>query len=111
MHLVYIVIYVGCGPLTVTVTTRIVTFLVGNPYKPSLATVTGWGVDPSYICTNYRFLKTKSEKKHHHGPFPASFARPGPEVGSHTSGVGGWTTLFSTTETQPRKNEKKGMII
>ena len=23
-------------------------FLVGNPYKPSFATVTGWGVDPIY---------------------------------------------------------------
>ncbi len=33
-------------PHPVTVTTRIITFLVGNPYKPSLATVTGWGVDP-----------------------------------------------------------------
>ena len=27
----------------------IITFLVGNPYKPSFATVTGWGVDPMYI--------------------------------------------------------------
>ena len=27
----------------VTVTTRIITFLVGNPYKPSFATVTGLG--------------------------------------------------------------------
>ena len=33
----------------VTVTTRIITFLVGNPYKPSFATVTGWGVDPISI--------------------------------------------------------------
>ena len=32
----------------VTVTTRIITFLVGNPYKPSFAIVTGWGVDPKY---------------------------------------------------------------
>ena len=32
-------------PLPVTVTTRIVTFLIGNPYKPSFTTVTGWGVD------------------------------------------------------------------
>ena len=31
------------APLTVTVTTRIITFLVGNPYKPSFVTVTGWG--------------------------------------------------------------------
>ena len=35
-------------PHPVTVTTRIITFLVGNPYKPSFATVTGWGVDPMY---------------------------------------------------------------
>ena len=34
-------------PHPVTVTTRIITFLVGNPHKPSFATVTGWGVDPS----------------------------------------------------------------
>ncbi len=35
-------------PHPVTVTTRIIAFLVGNPYKPSFATVTGWGVDPIY---------------------------------------------------------------
>ena len=35
-------------PHPLTLTTRIVTFLVGNPYKPSFATVTGWGVDPTY---------------------------------------------------------------
>ena len=35
-------------PHPVTVTTRIITFLVGNPYKPSFATVTGWGGDPTY---------------------------------------------------------------
>ena len=34
-------IYIGCGPLPVTVTTRIITFLVGDPYKPSFPTVTG----------------------------------------------------------------------
>ena len=38
--------YVRSTPHPVTVTTRIITFLVGNPYKPSFATVTGWGVDP-----------------------------------------------------------------
>ena len=38
--------FVGLSPLPVRVTTRIITFLVGNPYKPSFATVTGWGVDP-----------------------------------------------------------------
>ena len=35
--------YLGCGPLTVTVTTRIITFSVGRPYKPSFTTVTGRG--------------------------------------------------------------------
>ena len=38
----------GVAPLPVRVTTRIITFLVGNPYKASFATVTGWGVDPNY---------------------------------------------------------------
>ena len=32
----------------VTVTTRIIPFLVGNPYKPSFETVTGWKVDRIY---------------------------------------------------------------
>ena len=41
-------IYLRSTPHPVTVTTRIITFLVGNPYKPSFATVTGWGVDPIY---------------------------------------------------------------
>ena len=30
----------------VTVTTRIISFLVGNPYKPVFVTVTGWGGRP-----------------------------------------------------------------
>ena len=41
--------YFGLSPLPVRVTTRIIAFLVGNPYKPSFATVTGWGVDPIYL--------------------------------------------------------------
>ena len=36
----------GFTPHSVTVTTRIFTFLVGNPCKPSFATVTGLGADP-----------------------------------------------------------------
>ena len=31
-------------PHPVTVTTRIITCFVGNPYEPSFVTVTGWGV-------------------------------------------------------------------
>ena len=42
-------VYFRSTPHPITVTTRIITFLVGNPYKPSFATVTGWGVDPMYI--------------------------------------------------------------
>ena len=42
-------IYVGLSPLPVTVTTRIITFLVGDPYKPSFATVTGRGDNPKYM--------------------------------------------------------------
>ena len=41
-------LYIGCGPLPVAVTARIITFLVGNPYKPLFATVTGKGPHPSY---------------------------------------------------------------
>ena len=42
-------IFIRSTPHPVTVTTRIITFLVGNPYKPSFATVTGPGVDPIYM--------------------------------------------------------------
>ncbi len=42
-------VYFRSTPHPVTVTTRIITFLVGNPYKPLFVTVTGWGVDPRYI--------------------------------------------------------------
>ena len=42
-------VYIGYGPLPVTVKTRIITFLVGNPYKPSFATATGRGPHPIYI--------------------------------------------------------------
>ena len=42
-------IYLRSTPHPVTVTTRIITFLVGNPHKPLFVTVTGWGLDPKYI--------------------------------------------------------------
>ena len=44
-------VYIGYGPFPVTVTTRIITFLVGNPYKPLFATITGKGPHPMYIRT------------------------------------------------------------
>ena len=45
-------VYIGYGPFPVTVTTRpgLLHFLVGNPYKPLCATVTGKGPHPRYIC-------------------------------------------------------------
>jgi len=44
-------------PLPVTVTTRIITFLVGNPcYKPSFATVNGGGDNPKYKNKTRVFL-------------------------------------------------------
>ena len=47
MH--YISLYtLELPPTQKTITTRIIPFLVGNPYKPSLETVTGWGVDRIY---------------------------------------------------------------
>ena len=39
----YIYIYIGLSPLPVRVTTRIITFLVGNPYKPSFPLLLGGG--------------------------------------------------------------------
>ena len=41
------------APHPVTVTTRIITCLIGNPYKPSFVTVTGWGVDLRHILVCY----------------------------------------------------------
>ena len=37
--------YIGSTHHSATVTTRITTFFVGNPYNPSFPTVTGWCVD------------------------------------------------------------------
>ena len=46
---------VGTTPHPVTVTTRIISFLVGNPYKPSFVTVTGRGPHPRYLCSDLYF--------------------------------------------------------
>ena len=45
----YSMVCLRSTPHPVTVTTRIIAFLVGNPYKPSFATVTGWGVHRRYV--------------------------------------------------------------
>ena len=46
-------LYLGLSPLPVRVTTRIVTFLVGNPYKPSFPLLLGGGttqIIPILLC-------------------------------------------------------------
>ncbi len=69
----------GCGPLTVTVTTKIITCLIGNPYKSSFTTVTVRGPHPIpttffaspflvelvevSICFGDSFLLQKKKKK------------------------------------------------
>ncbi len=40
--------YLGFSPCPVTVATRTIMFLVGDPNKPSFATVTGRGDDPNF---------------------------------------------------------------
>ena len=49
--------YFGYGPFPVTVTTRIIPFLVGNPYEPLFATVTGKGPHPRHTFID---IKTPS---------------------------------------------------
>ena len=54
------ILYIGLSPLPVTVTTtRIITFLVGDPYKPSFATVTGRGDNPNYIILSDLFSPSR----------------------------------------------------
>ena len=51
--IIYICVYsLGVAPFPVTVSTRIITFSVGDPYKPS-CTVTGRGPHPIYIIYIY----------------------------------------------------------
>ena len=54
-------VYFRSTPHPVTVTTRIITFLVGNPYKPSFPTVTGWGVDLRSTIVGFRMTPSKSK--------------------------------------------------
>ena len=50
-------IYFGLSPCPVTVTTRIIMLLVGDPYKPSLATVTGRGTTQHILLHCEWFLR------------------------------------------------------
>ena len=48
----------------ITVTTKIITFLIGNPYKPSFTTVTVRGPHPRYIQF---YMKGPAGHDHLHG--------------------------------------------
>ena len=55
-------IYLGCGPLPVTVATRMITFRLGNLYKlPSFTTVTGRWPHPNHNNHLPNFLSRGSE--------------------------------------------------
>ena len=58
------IIYLGCGPLPVTVTTRMITFRLGNLYRlPSFTTVTGRGPHPNHNNDLPNFLSRGSEAR------------------------------------------------
>ena len=48
------------SPFPVIVTTRIISCLVGNPYKPSFATITGKGDNPRYTQVNLEAVCVQS---------------------------------------------------
>ena len=51
---------VGYGPFPVTVTTRIIPFLLGNPYKPLFVTVTGRWPYPREVYILIQLSKTST---------------------------------------------------
>ena len=65
-QIIFLVIFWVIPLPRIPVTTRIIPFLVGNPYKPSFATVTGKGDNPSYIDISTK----KGNKKPEAGKFP-----------------------------------------
>ena len=56
---------ISTGPLPVAVTTRIITFLVGDSCKPLFATVTGRGPHPKYVYIYilYDYIMVKRDKE------------------------------------------------
>ncbi len=89
----HIYLWIGLSPCPVTVTTRIIPFLVGNPYKPSFVTVTGRGDNPIYKYTLYMILMR--------GPWHLNFNRS-----EHTSSLTIisclWLAFFGAYPRNPR---------
>ena len=70
VHCTYI--QFGLSPLPVTVTTRIITLLVGDPYKPSFATVTGRGDNPMQKIKEKQYYVIRLSPK----PSPRQYPSP-----------------------------------
>ena len=61
------VVYFGLSPFPVIVTTRIITFLVGNPYNPSVPLLLGRGTTQSILI--YKIQSWKGLNVWKHRPF------------------------------------------
>ena len=90
-----ILILVGLSPRAVTVTTRINIFLVGDPYKPSFATVSGSGDSPRYWRTslgffNWIYTSQVSGVSHMHISQPEGYNM----LPSSSSGI--WSSTINT---------------
>ena len=66
--------YFGLSPLPVRVTTRIITFLVGNPYKPSFPLLLGGGTTQQILYFSPAWV-TNMEPKLLNGCFKGSLFR------------------------------------
>ena len=78
-------LFIGTTPQPVTVTSRILPFLVGNPYKPSFVTVTGWGVDLTYLILGGGFNHPSEKYVRQIGLFPQGmnikkYLKPPPSI-------------------------------
>ena len=66
--------YLWLSPHPVTVTTRIIIVLVGDPYKPSFATVTGRGDNPNHTQMNSKTPSILNGKKLIFAAFPIALS-------------------------------------
>ena len=71
--MIYIYIYIGLSTFPVIVTTRIISCLAGDSYKPSFATSTGKGDNPKYI---YIYIYLELVSPLFWGSFEPSKRRP-----------------------------------
>ena len=105
-------LWLGCCPLPVTVTTRIITFLVENPYKPSFATVTGWGVDPSYDYETAMRLDVLWQKGGAQSPFEQRSKALWPLWLVFREPYNGlWQSLYNWVVFHPLHRQHRSMVL